>query len=410
LYTTKTINNDTKNKKVLIKILTIFNYPLITNSEIQITPSKSITGKGQNMSESSASKTKALKTDTVKKTAAKKAAAKITTAKTATAKTATAKTAATQATSKDKIGKKASTSPSPTVKKMKMAPSVAPDADTKTPSIQEPAAPASVTKPLAAEKTPAKTASAKPSTAKTATAKTASPKTAAVKTASVKSKSAQPTEEPVAKSVKILAVLNGKGGVGKTTTAVNLAAVFAENRSVLLVDCDPQRSASWWLEREKNEFNFDFSQENDATLLGKLRGIQGYDLIVVDTAPALNNEALAAVIPVADYVLLPTPPAPMDVAALVHTVKTTVQPSKVTHRVLLTKVDSRSLKEAQEAQTMLVELNIPAFQAFVRSYKAHERAALEGVAITQWKGQNAQEAQADYYRVAAEILADWRTS
>jgi chromosome partitioning protein len=246
--------------------------------------------------------------------------------------------------------------------------------------------------------------------AKTASTKTASTKTASTKTTSAKTASTQSKGEQSDKTVKILAVLNGKGGVGKTTTAVNLAAVFAENRSVLLVDCDPQRSASWWLEREKHEFAFDFSQENDATLLGKLRGIQGYDLIVVDTAPALNNEALAAVIPVADYVLLPTPPAPMDVAALVHTVKTTVQPSKVAHRVLLTKVDSRSLKEAQEAQTMLVELNIPAFQGFVRSYKAHERAALEGVAITQWKGQNAQEAQADYYRVAAEILADWRTS
>jgi chromosome partitioning protein len=209
---------------------------------------------------------------------------------------------------------------------------------------------------------------------------------------------------------KILAVLNGKGGVGKTTTAVNLAAIFAENRSVLMVDADPQGSATWWVERENSPFSFDFSQENNATLLGQLQGIQDYDLIVIDTPPALNSEALAAVIPVADYLLLPTPPAPMDIAALVQTVKTAVQPSGVTHRVLLTKVDSRSLKEAQEAQSMLNALEIPAFQAFVRSYKAHERAAIDGVAITQWKGPNAQEAKADYYRVAAEILMDWRTS
>ncbi len=206
---------------------------------------------------------------------------------------------------------------------------------------------------------------------------------------------------------KVLVVLNGKGGVGKTTTTVNLAAVFAETQRVLLVDADPQGSASWWSERSNGKLGFDVAQENDPTLLSGLRQVKDYNLIVVDTPPALNSEALAAVIPAADYLLLPTPPAPMDLSALIETVKQAVIPSGVSHRVLLTRVDPRSLGEALEAQNTLLEMGIPACHAFIRAYKAHDRAALEGRSVTQWRGKNGREAEADYRRVAEEVQRDW---
>lgn len=206
----------------------------------------------------------------------------------------------------------------------------------------------------------------------------------------------------------MLVVLNGKGGVGKTTTAINLAATLAESCRVLLVDADPQGSASWWVEQSQGAIGFDLTQETDPVYLTQLREIQDYDMVVVDTPPALNSEALAAVIPAADYVILPTPPAPMDLTALIETVRSAVIPAKVPHRVLLTKVDPRSLAEALEAQNTLMELGIPACHAFIRAYKAHERAALEGKAIAQWRGKNAREAEADYRRAADEIQRDWR--
>jgi chromosome partitioning protein len=207
------------------------------------------------------------------------------------------------------------------------------------------------------------------------------------------------------KTVKILVIANGKGGVGKTTTSVNLASILSSRMKTLAVDADPQGSLSWWF--EQGEMPFELSTEADPKLLQQLRKIKGYELVVVDTPPALRSDALKAVVQAADYLILPTQPAPMDLTALIETVKQVIAPAKVSYRVLLTKVDPRSLNDALDAQKSLMDADIPIFNAFIRVYKAHERAPLEGVPITQAKGKNAKEAASDYQRVADELKREW---
>jgi chromosome partitioning protein len=206
--------------------------------------------------------------------------------------------------------------------------------------------------------------------------------------------------------MKILAVVNGKGGVGKTTTAFNLAAIYGEKFKVLLVDTDPQASSTWWA--EKTEQKFELAQETDPALLSHLREVVDFDLAVCDTPPHLDSSSLGAIIESSDYIVLPSPPAPLDMKALMETVDSAIAPTKVLHRVVLTQVDPRRLNDALDAQKTLMECGIPAFSSIIRSYTAHEKAVLDGVSITQVKSKNAREAESDYRRLADELMREWK--
>jgi len=119
-----------------------------------------------------------------------------------------------------------------------------------------------------------------------------------------------------------------------------------------------------------------------------------------------ERKELAVVIRAADYVVLPSPPAPMDIVALIETVRQEVRPSGVRHRVLLTRVDARSRGEAEEARGALVEARIPVFDHLVREYKAHRTASLLGIPISGLGLRRGRNAEDDYRDVAGELLRD----
>lgn len=123
---------------------------------------------------------------------------------------------------------------------------------------------------------------------------------------------------------RIIAVLNQKGGSGKTTIATNLAHALALGGvRVLLVDSDPQGSARDWNEANGGQVLPVVGLDRE-TLPTDLKAISGgYDFVVVDGAPQVARLAAAAV-KVADLVLIPVQPSPYDIwaaADLVEVVK-----------------------------------------------------------------------------------------
>ena len=120
----------------------------------------------------------------------------------------------------------------------------------------------------------------------------------------------------------IITVGNTKGGVGKTTIAVNLAATYAKSGlRVLLVDADPQGSALQWSAARDAEPLFPVVGMAKPSLHRDLPDIaKDYHMVIIDGAPRVNELGRAAIL-ASDVVLMPVQPSPYDIWAAAETVK-----------------------------------------------------------------------------------------
>jgi len=117
--------------------------------------------------------------------------------------------------------------------------------------------------------------------------------------------------------VKIIALIAQKGGVGKTTLAVNLA-VSAGSKAALF-DLDPQESAVIWADRRKAESpHVEFLTERRLPDGIKAAEAQGFTLAIIDTPPAAGPQAFTAA-QAADLVLIPCRPSLVDLDAIRRT-------------------------------------------------------------------------------------------
>jgi len=119
----------------------------------------------------------------------------------------------------------------------------------------------------------------------------------------------------------IISIANQKGGCGKTTLAIHIAhAIALDKKRVLLVDCDPQGSASGWAGAREGESPFPIVQIARDTLHRDLPTIlKDYDHCVIDTPPRVSALARSAIL-ASDLVLIPVQPSSYDVWAASETV------------------------------------------------------------------------------------------
>lgn len=122
--------------------------------------------------------------------------------------------------------------------------------------------------------------------------------------------------------MKTLAIVSQKGGVGKTTLATALAVEAGRSgKKTVVFDLDPQASASFWKDTRQDELVA--MTAIPAARLGHVlaaAGDAGCDLAIIDTPPFSKDIAYEAA-QQADFVLLPTRPAVLDVMAMNKTIE-----------------------------------------------------------------------------------------
>ena len=184
--------------------------------------------------------------------------------------------------------------------------------------------------------------------------------------------------------MQVIAVLNQKGGSGKTTIATHLArSLQIDGHDVLLVDSDPQGSARDWAAVREDQ-PVTVVGIDRPTIERDLKGVAQKDFVVVDGAPQAADLAVSA-IKAATFILIPVQPSPYDIWATADLVDLVKQRIEITEGKLQAAfVVSRAIKGTKigaEVNDALAGYGLPVLEARISQRVIYPGTAAIGTTV-----------------------------
>lgn len=228
----------------------------------------------------------------------------------------------------------------------------------------------------------------------------------------------------------ITAVLNQKGGIGKSTITVHLAAVYAEmlgttsdELPVAVVSIDPQGTTIEWADRvEKAGRDVPFRVLDLSSSIANLRKLRRAkaEIVVIDTPGFLPlsgdgesidplgdgpiGDALRAVLDVSDDVIVPLEPDPAGFKPTRTTIEKVIKPRGLPYGVVVSNWEPRDGElDLERTQNMITKQGWDLYKASIRHYRLHARGLAEGRLCTQYQSSHtATKAKQDFLALALE--------
>lgn len=235
---------------------------------------------------------------------------------------------------------------------------------------------------------------------------------------------------------KVVTLINQKGGVGKSTMTMNLAACVAEEllaelpadspSPVAVVSVDPQGSAKWWADRMgPAALPFHLFQADDDPLdwLGQLNAIHGISHLFVDTPgwhdtnpdntedgleASYSGDVLRTVLDVSDEFIVPMNPAPLCFDPTVRTIEKLILPRRKKFTVVVNEHDTlRGEKRLTKTRDFVLQRGWPIADTALRVYSVHTDASADRLLVPEYKELVSAAQVQNYENVRAEL---WTTT
>lgn len=179
----------------------------------------------------------------------------------------------------------------------------------------------------------------------------------------------------------VVALVGNKGGAGKTTLCINLAAVWSDSHRVVIVDADPQKSSLQWRDIADSCPDLQVVEAGKDVIQSVNEVKDEYDYCLIDCPPSVHSKQMQQALQCSDLAVIPVQPSPLDIWATVH-IETEIEQARLKNAQLnallvINQLEPRT-RLSQIMHRALSELTLSAANTAIRRRAVYRNSFLEG--------------------------------